>query len=485
MGIKDFFNKSKQDRQEISVTRSVRDAKHVVDHSDSFQVNLELTKGIYYNNYPGLTMSSSIGYTAISIPIWWMGLPTPTPADENDEQTAEELAVMVEAFASAITSLHTQCHRDGTIWILPVWDANKGVLAWEFIPDNTVTDIIRNINNGEIQEVWTSEKVKITTAFDKTAEFTRVRKFAKDKITIKYSDIQGTIPAGLKDKTMVNPVGALPVPFANNADYNDVRGHSDYERILPILKQYHDLSFASASTLAKFKTKLVMTVQEPKKWLASAGGSENVNVENMDLVMLTSGSAGASSETASLLSADKAIEPYLKKQEQLFLMIVESLGIPELFFGGMATGNHASVEESQASLVKLVKDKQSRKNKAYTRLFTDSLKLQRLATMNSRPVEEVNMGWGELDSLSEKTKADIFASFSKAAASLVSSNSITKAQLYELWKELYPKATEGSFEEFDAGLKDMAQLNQFASMSYSEGLDSGDEDEEAEAGDDA
>ncbi len=179
--LKDFFNKSAQDRQEFAVTRNAREANRVIDHSDSFQVNLELTKGIYYNNYPGLTMASSIGYTAISIPIWWMGLPTPTPADENDEQTAEELSTMVGAFAPAIMSLHTQCHRDGTVWILPVWDANRNTLAWEFIPDNTVTDIIRNINSGDIQEVWTSEKIKMSTDFDKIVEFTRVESSPKTR----------------------------------------------------------------------------------------------------------------------------------------------------------------------------------------------------------------------------------------------------------------------------------------------------------------
>lgn len=466
MGLKDFFSKTAQDRQEYEVTRNARTAKNVVDRTDSLQVNIELTKGIYYNNYPGLTFGAALGYPAISIPVSFMGLPAPVPVDENDEQLAQELVDIVESFATQIRSLHIQCHRDGTVWVRPEWDAINGRLAWEFIPDNTVTDVIRNINNGDIQEVWTSEKITISTEYDKTAEFVRTRKFAKDKITITYSDARGTIPKTIKDATIVNPVGALPVPFANNADYSDVRGHSDYERILPLLKQYHDLSVASATVLAKFKTKLVMTVKDSGKWIKAAGGkTENIDIQNMDLIVNGEG------ESAALLSPDKAIEPHLKMQEQLFLMIIEALGIPELFFGGMATGNHASVEESMTSLIKLIKDKQLQKNRAYKRLFTDSVSLLRKATLSNAPVMEIVMGWGELESISDKSKAEIFASFTKGVASAVASSSITKAQLYELWKNLYPNATEATFEEFDTGLKDTAQLNQYAAMGYSEGLD--------------
>ncbi len=466
MGLKDFFSKSAQDRRDTAVTRTARADKIEVDRTDSLQVNIELTKGIYYNNYPGLTFGASLGYPAISIPVSFMGLPAPIPADENDERPTQELIDVVDMFATQIRSLHTQCHRDGTVWVRPNWDAINGRLAWEFIPDNTVTDVIRNINNGDIQEVWTSEKITISTEYDKTAEFVRTRRFAKDKITITYSDVRGTIPKGLRDVTMVNPTGALPIPFANNADYSDVRGHSDYERILPLLKQYHDLSVASSTVLAKFKTKLVMTVKDSAKWIKAAGGdAENIDIQNLDLIVNGEG------ESAALLSPDKAIEPHLKMQEQLFLMIIEALGIPELFFGGMATGNHASVEESMTSLIKLVKDKQSQKNRAYKRLFSDSIQLMRKATLNNEPVLDIVMGWGELESISDKSKAEIFAAFTKGVASAVSSSSITKAQLYELWKGLYPAATEASFEEFDAGLKDTAQLDQFASLSYSEGLD--------------
>ncbi len=110
-----------------------------------------------------------------------MGLPSPT---SPDEATAAELTELVATFSTQIRNIHIQSHRDGTIWIRPDWDVETGKLTWEFIPDNTVTDIVKDVNTGEIKEIWTQESMVVSTQFDKTATFIRKRHFTKDKITV-------------------------------------------------------------------------------------------------------------------------------------------------------------------------------------------------------------------------------------------------------------------------------------------------------------
>ncbi len=462
MGIKDFF-RLKQKNKEYAPTHIARKTRSATDTTESYQCNAALTQGLWHNTYPRLTLAAGLAHPIIQIPVSFMGLPSPT---SDDEATTAELEGLVVAFATQMRNIHIQCHRDGTIWILPVWNVEAGRLVWEFIPDETVTDIIKDSVTGEIKEVWTQESMTVSTTFDKTATYIRKRHFTKDKLIITYSDVQGD--ASVKNTAYRNPLGVLPIPFANNADFGNARGHSDYERILPLLTQYHDLGRASAVTLAKFKPKLVVKVDKDgrKDW-----EKDDLDIESLDLMVV------GPDDAVELLTPDRSTDPYLKMQEQIFLTIIESIGIPELFLGGMATGNHASVEESMTSLIRLVRNKQNQKNRAYEALLTASLNIQRMVALNRQPAGNVLMGWAELDAVSDKSKAEIFASFTKGIATAFASGVMTKAQAYGLWKQMFPGVTESTLEEYIEGIRDTAQHNQYNGAGYTEALDYGEEDE--------
>ncbi len=458
--LKNLF-KSKRDDYLVTHKKKRTQAR-AVNRTDSYTVDGDLTHAMYRNTFPGLTFASSLAHPIINIPVSFMGLPEPTPRDEGEEAMAEELTDMVAQFSTELRAIHAQCHRDGTVWILPTWDAKAQRLSWEFIPDASISDIIRDINTGDIQQVWTHERITIAADFGKTATFTRKRKFTRAAIFVTYSDIDGTLPQTLRDTTIRNAHGVLPIPFANNADHGDVRGHSDFERIMPLLKQYHDLSEASAVALARFSPKLVINTKDPETWETE---SESADISEISLMTIEP------EGKVSLLTPDRVSEPFLAKQKQLFLMILESVGIPELFFGGMASGNHASVEESMTSLIKLVKAKQNAKNKAYIALFTASLIIQRRATINTAEVSEITMGWGELDGISQKTKSEILTNFTTGISKAMQANSMTPQQMYELWRGTYPDETETTYELFLENLKETAAINQMAAMSYAEGID--------------
>ena len=146
--------------------------------------------------------------------------------------------------------IHIQDHREGTIWIWP--KLTKGKLIWEFIPDESVTDIIRSLDTGDIIRLEIREDIKLSLGDGQEATVNRARIFTPTSVKVKYT---GTVPAGIKDKSSRNPAGILPIPFSNDADGEETRGHSDLERIITDLKNYHDIDLAESSILAKFSPK--------------------------------------------------------------------------------------------------------------------------------------------------------------------------------------------------------------------------------------
>ena len=134
----------------------------------------------------------------------------------------------------------------------------------------------------------------------------------------------------------------------------------------------------------------------------------------------------------------------------------------------------ASVEENMDVLIRYVQDKQDQYTERYVALFSASLKLMNIVTMNTEG-SELKVTWNNLDAMSESTKAEIFAKFADAISKMLQGAVITKKQLYNIWRANYPEATEETEDEFIAGLKDTAMFKIFSNADYTEIVDEGDE----------
>ena len=99
----------------------------------------------------------------------------------------------------------------------------------------------------------------------------------------------------------------------------------------------------------------------------------------------------------------KAYESALKRK---FRKIVEGSGIPEICWGVKVEGNLASAEEQMGLLVQFVKDKRNQKIKSYTRLFTASVKLLSVATMQASKASDIKITWGALDELISQDESE-------------------------------------------------------------------------------
>ena len=451
-----LFNWKKTKEETNTPTKQLRRVPAKRDFTDSLQVNSALTKGLYHNTYPGLKLAGGLAFSPIAVPVYFMGYPVVT-----QEQLQGQIDELIQSKINDMQQIHTQDHREGIIWIYPKVVA--GVLYWEQIPDDTVSDIIRDINTGEVIAIITVEELKITTGYNKTVNVRRTRTFTATKVIVKY---EGELPANLRDKTTRNPAGILPIPFSNNADGDEVRGHSDYERTVPYLKDYHDISLARSQMLAKFKVKMIQDVKNVDDWLANNGydSIDDIDIQTMDLILNLEG------EKTSYTFPSSANQTYKDTLSQIFKNIVEASGIPEIVWGLKTTGNHASVTENMAVLLKYVLDKQRQKTEQYTLLYNASLRL--MGYQNA----DVEISWNELEAMSVKEQAEVFSLWAKGISTLIASAGMTKQQLYEIWTLQYPKTTEDTFDEFVAGLQDMATYKAFASSTYEEQLDAAGKD---------
>ena len=474
----DWFKR--KDTMDLSnITKQPRRDKGVVDFTESLQANLDLTRGLYHNTYPGLKLAGGLAFSPIAVPVWFMGLPVPV-IDDN-ETVQELLDELLKNFAMDLEQIHIQCHRDGTIWVFPKWSAKLNKLVWEFIGDDIVTDIIRDLETGEIVEIITNEEIKVSTGNGITANVGRKRSFTKEKITVEWTGA-AEVAASLRGKSSRNTLGIMPIPFSNNSDAQEVRGHSDYERILPDLKNYHDVDLALSSFLAKFQPKMVQEgTQSIDTWLANNGFDSitDIDVKNIDFIYNIK-----DVEKTEFAFPQGAHDAYIAKLKNIFQKLVEASGVPEIAWGLKTEGNRASVEENMEALIKYVNGKQRQKREPYRKLFSDSVRILSAVNIIQQDIPEIDIEWNKLDAVSDEVRALIFEKFARGVSSLVTAAALTKEQLQKLWLGMYPEATEEDYNDFKRGLSDMGGHRQWTNANYFEVQDEpgdrtlGDEDDQ-------
>jgi len=448
-----FFNRASTNENK---TRQRRMNRGVVDWTEGMVVDRDLTYGLYHNEYNGMKLAGSLAFSPIAIPVWFMGLPV---AESENDTIQSMLNELTEEYSTLMQQMHTECHRDGTLWVWPYFDAEKRKVRWEIIPDDGV-QILRDPRTGDVTKIIIEQQLTVTIDSGMTTG-TAVKKriFTRDSVTTTWT--QSTLRETPANETMPNVARVLPIPFANNADATEVRGHSDYERIVYDLKNYHDIELAQAEVLSKFRPKLIIETKQASTWLANNGfsGVSDIDVSKADLFLNVEG------EKTSVLFADNAWQAYESALKRTFRKIVEGSVVPEICWGLKSEGNHASVEEQMGMLLLFVEGKREQKTAAYRDLFTASIRLMGVARMQAVD-PDIEIKWGALDKLSAKTKAEVFKAFAEGAARLVDGGAATKQQLYEMWNALYPSSTVETYEEFVQGLSEIAKHKQFRDADY-------------------
>jgi hypothetical protein len=406
--------------------------------------NKALTSGLYHGKYPGLKLASALAFPMIATPVYFMGFPSFSVEDEKAE---EEISALTKRFITTMQKIHTESHREGTAWVWPKFSG--GALRWEIIDDPSVMDIITSMDTGEIIAIYTEEQLKVRTGYNRTVEIRRRRYFTEDVVKVEH--IGGYIPADMRDYTARN-IGGLPIPFVNNADSDEIRGHSDYSRVLTDLKNYHDVDYEKISALVRFSAKQVQKVKNVGEWLTNNGFSgpdnfaEEYDLNITDIVLNVDG------EETDFIIPDRVIDGYEKAQKTIFRKIVEGSGCPEIVWGVKTEGNANTAEEQMTTLIQYVQDKRRQKDYSYVQLMKASLRILSVARNANYQYDDLEIEWNKLDSVSDKIKSEIFANFTRGLATIIDKAGITKKQIYALWDMNFPTATEQDFEEWADGI---------------------------------
>jgi len=427
---------------------------------DDQVVNIGLCDGLYNNTYPGMKLASGLAYIAIAVPVWFMGLPTVKPAVES-LQVQALIDQVYDLMYQRMQQLHTVCHRRGTVWIWPKYDAIKRVPIWEDLPDDIVTDILRDPYTNEIVEIYTNREFEVAIGEDQRRTIAEKKHYTASIITTTYT---GEAVPGYENYQTVNPIGITPINFTNNSDPDDARGHSDYERILQYLKQYHDIDLAESEVLAKFRGKLIQYVQNLDDWLAQngIGDLEDFEPESIDLIINL-----VDKEKTEYLFPKDAVDGYEKALKRIFRKIVEAIGVPEISWGLKTEGNNASVEESMGVLVNNAKAKQTQHTKNYITLWNATIRMMSRANM-MREAPKVEVTWGDLSAVNEQTKAVIWKSYAEGLAAVMNVAGMTTQQIHTFWLQRFPEGTPEEFAEFEAQMMKAAAYKAYSTATYLE-----------------
>ena len=437
------------------------------DMTANFQANETMLRGMYHGNYPGLQFASPLCFTPVNLLVQFMGYPTPH-ADGDDKVTQEALDFIMMTMADKVPRNHRGALITGNAWRWPRFDSRAYSLVWEAIPDMTVQDILIDVASEDPFAILTDEMIKLSTGENKIISVQRKRRFEPGKVDVRW---YGQRPANAIDYTARNVAGMLPVNFPNEADEGDVRGWSVFARVIRDLKDYHDTDYRISETLTKFRPKQVQRVKDnnASTWLANnvvEGESlTSLDVADNDFII----NAGPDEDTDFIFLSEGATSALEKALERKFWKVVEGTGIPELFWGPLATGNHASTDTQLQQAVDYAIAKRKEFDTSWKALIVGSLRI--LAVARGETYKEFTLDWNRLEAVSPAMKSKIMLEFAQTLSTLTSSASCTETQAYELWKLNFPESKPGTFEEWKQGIKEMIVHKQALGESYFDGLD--------------
>ena len=128
-------------------------------------------------------------------------------------------------------------------------------------------------------------------------------------------------------------------------------------------------------------------------------------------------------------------------------------GIPELFFGSIATGNHASTETDRLLALEHIKGLRRELTKGTQEIINQSLRI--LAFMRFTQPPQVTIQWGNISLLSESQKAQVMGAYASAIVPLLGNGAISPEGAFYFTKELYPEFPAEDAEHFMTGLSEM------------------------------
>jgi hypothetical protein len=409
--------------------------------------NDRLLKGIYTGGNQEFALASYLVGGMIDVPKNLLGIPGVIPDKGQDDSLIKELIpLLIDEFPVMVGTMLIQ----GTAWRWARWSDKLHRLVWESIPDSSITQVILDLDTGEIAELWIDEQIEYNKGKSSMACSTRTRHITRTLITEEWK-------GGEKNKTIQykNPFGFMPVPFGHNCYEDEWRGNSVLGRVLRWLKSIHDIAYHRDEILSEYEPKIVQTVKDPVTW--KTNNTPPSERGNKEFVLDPFGSKlfinQEGDKTEFLFLSSDATSQHTDAIKDNELKVIKGSGVPELFFGALATGNHASTETDRLLALEHIKGIRRELSKGSQELINQSLKI--LAFMHFTQPPQVSLQWGNISLLSESQKAEIMGRYASAIVPLMGNGAISPDGAFYLTKELYPEFPAEDPDHLVSGLDEM------------------------------
>lgn len=444
-------------------------------------VNYDLAMDLYYNTRSGYKLGAFFCHSIIFIPMAFMGFPhfdieeiEKTP---DQEFWTERLDFYNEKYFMNKQQIQKLCHIAGTILIYPWFDLKAGYVKWLFIKPKYITDVFVNPDTHELTGIVTTINYTFYGEDGKYYYFTEKKKFTAKKIITTRT---GNIPPNVRElEIRKNPAGILPVVFTNDVEPGEFEGHSEFERILPIVKAYSEINLRAHEEAANMKAKLIQNVDDYKTWMKNNGFDDisDVSIENVDFIINK-----GDTEKTEIIVPKNLIDNHIKLMNLDFWGVVEGSGIPEICWGLKTEGNHASAKEQMMVFLSYVSLKQKQVENPYLDLINATFKLEAIA-YNQTPPEDVINRWNELDAMTEVERSEIFSNWATGLQKLIDSHAIDLQGVHEILLSLTKDLITSDFEEFKKQLTEYGTLRGFLDAGFNGQMDFQDQEMDLAAAD--
>ena len=420
------------------------------DMTGGLTANSETLYGLFYGTIPELQFASPMAYTPVKIPSMLMGIPTPRA---KDVKTQKAVSRILETLGEELPLINETALIIGTAWRWVRWSRKLNRVIWEVIPDESITDIELDIDTNEILAIWTHEQIRYTGGYNVIKYAERKRRIGRDTVQIEWTGTENN--RLLKSETYKNPFGFIPIPFGHECKETEWRGHSIFSRNLRLFKTCHEIQLKRDQILAKFEPKLKQKVPAgvdgADKWLHNNGYKEIDDVDPFSADFFIN--VGAEEDTDFLYLPADATRQHTEALNDNYKRLIIGSGVPELFWGGLATGNHASTETQKDLGVEYIRALRREMNRPYTVAFNQTLTL--MGFMEQNRYSEVLNDWGNFEMVSKQVQAQIFSTFMQGLSVLIQNASMGYEDMLYFIKAFYPEGPVQTKEQLKEAMAEM------------------------------
>jgi hypothetical protein len=415
-------------------------------------------KGAFTGGAQDLNLASGFVYPAIAIPARLAGVPI-LPEGYGDLQTY----LFDEGSLINRVALVT-----GTAWRWPRWSDKLRRLVWEVIPDGAIGSqgIQMDPDTGEILAIRTDQMIEYYRGEDQVRYARRVRVINKETVTEEWTGDKREL------RQYRNPFGYLPIPFGHDCWEGEWRGQSVYGRLIRLIKDSHDIRRNRDEILAQDKPKMIQTTASPAEWAknnklyTSQGANEHYSPFEADFVL----NKGDEKTEYLNIGADATAQHTAAIEDNKKETIIAS-GLPEIFFGQVATGNAASTDSQIVMGVEYIRSVRQEFTRPYKLLLNQSTAIDAyMRFAQALPIDDIN--WDELSMTSAEAKARILSSYAGAMSAMLSNGSVSKEGALYFTRMLYPDYPVDDAAVFLNGINEM--MTEHSSRIGQQLMDAGD-----------